>query len=81
MRPDRVRWGQADFPLLIVVILIATIESSDLSAGMDFLIFQFDAISRLLPATPERVANRVQLLPHFSIARLQRLCEEEGCVA
>jgi hypothetical protein len=37
--------------------------------------------SRLLPATPERIANRLQLLPHFSIAWFQRLREEEGCVA
>jgi len=30
----------------------------------------------VLPAAPKRVANRVQLLPHFSVAGLERLGEE-----
>jgi len=31
-------------------------------------------------STPERIANRVQLLPHVSIAWLGRHTEEEDCV-
>jgi hypothetical protein len=58
----------------------AAIESYDLSAD-GLLDTSIRHHSGLLPATSERVANRVQLLPHFSIARLQRLREEEGCVA
>jgi hypothetical protein len=35
---------------------------------------------RILPAAPERIANRVQLLPHLSIARFKRHTEEEDGV-
>ena len=37
-------------------------------------------VARILALAPERIPNRVDALPHLSIARLKRLTEEEGCV-